>query len=402
MKTLSKIAFCLSLCLLGNQAFAKDKLIVWEADQNGIQALTKVAKEFENRYDCEIELSQYDSVHQIEKVIELNSKNERSPDVFILTSDKLGMAIHENAVSPLEFMNEDHELYLKATADAFKLDKTYYASPRSVETLVVYYNKDVVEYPFETFNEYIDYSKKHAGTGKYGLLAKFDNFYFSYGILSGYGAYIFGINADGSYNRDDVGLNFNNASDGLSMISDFAKNYMPKAMSTDEGWELMDELFIKGKAAAVINGPWSLQKYAQAGVNYGIAPLPLLSNGKSPRPFFGCKGYVVNEKSENKTLAKKFIQVINEERNAVKRYEVTAELPPLKTVLSNPLILNDDFATGIAIQSEKADPMPSIKEMGHVWQPINDALYQAILSKNPDTKKLLDTAVENIKAQYDK
>ena len=178
MKTLSKIAFCLSLCLLGNQAFAKDKLIVWESDQNGIQALTKVAKEFENRYDCEIELSQYDSVHQIEKVIELNSNNERSPDVFILTSDKLGMAIHENAVSPLEFMNEDHEQYLKATADAFKLDKTYYASPRSVETLVVYYNKDVVEYPFETFNEYIDYSKKHAGTEKYGLLAKFDNFYF--------------------------------------------------------------------------------------------------------------------------------------------------------------------------------------------------------------------------------
>lgn len=402
MKTISKIALCLSLCLLGNQVFAKDKLLVWESDQSGIQALTKVAKEFESRYDCEIELAHYYAVQQYEKVIELNSKNERSPDVFILTSDKLGMAIHENAVSPLEFMNEDHELYLKATADAFKLDKTYYASPRSVETLVVYYNKDVVEYPFETFNEYIDYSKKHAGTGKYGLLAKFDNFYFSYGILSGYGAYIFGINADGSYNRDDVGLNFNNASDGLSMISDFAKNYMPKAMSTDEGWELMDELFIKGKAAAVINGPWSLQKYAQAGVNYGIAPLPLLSNGKSPRPFFGCKGYVVNEKSENKTLAKKFIKFINEERNAVKRYEVTAELPPLKTVLSDPLILNDDFATGIAIQSEKADPMPSIKEMGHVWQPINDALYQAILSKNPDTKKLLDTAVENIKAQYDK
>ena len=108
MKTLSKIAFCLSLCLLGNQAFAKDKLIVWEADQNGVQALTKVAKEFENRYDCEIELSQYDSVHQIEKVIELNSKNERSPDVFIMMSDKLGMAIHENAVSPLEFMNEEN------------------------------------------------------------------------------------------------------------------------------------------------------------------------------------------------------------------------------------------------------------------------------------------------------
>ena len=402
MKALSKIALCISICFLSNQSFAKDKLLVWETDQAGIQSLTKAAKEFEKKFDCEVELGQFDAVHQIEKVIEYNSKNEKAPDVFIMMSDRLGHAIHENAVIPLDFMNEEHEKYIKATTEVFKDNKSYYATPRSVETLIVYYNKDVIEYPFETFEEYIEYAKKHAGTGNYGLLAKFDNFYFSYGILSGSGAYIFGINADGSYNRDDVGLNFNNAADALTQISDFAQNNMPKAMSTDEGWGLMDDLFIKGKAAAVITGPWALQKYAQAGVNYGIAPLPLLSNGKSPRPFLGCKGYAVNAKSENQSLAKKFIQFINQEKYAVKRYEVTAELPPLKTVLSNPLIMNDDYATGIAIQSEKADPMPSIKEMGNVWQPMNDALYQAISSKNPDTQKLLDTAVEKIKAQYDK
>ena len=75
---------------------------------------------------------------------------------------------------------------------------------------------------------------------------------------------------------------------------------------------------------------------------------------------------------------------------------------PLKSVLANPLILNDDFATSIALQAEKADPMPSIKEMGYVWQPVNDALYQAISNKSANTKELLNTAVENIKAQYDK
>ena len=402
MKTLSTIALCLSMSLLTNQALAKDKLIVWGSDQADIAAITEISKEFQKEHNCEIQIEEYDPVKQIEKVVEKNAKNEETPDVFVLMADRVGYAIHENAVAPLDFMKQEHEKYLQSTTEIYKLNNTYYGAPKSVETLVIFYNKDVIEYPFETFNEYIEYAEKNKNTGKYALLAKLDNFYFAYGLLSGYGAYIFGINSDGSYNKNDIGLNFNDASEGLDLIADYARNYMPKDMMTDKGWELMDELFIQGKAASVITGPWALSKYAASGVNYGIAPLPLLNNGNSPRPFFGCKAYVVNSKSENKTLAKQFVQYLNTEKAAIRRYEITAELPPLKSVLANPLILNDDFATSIALQAEKADPMPSIKEMGYVWQPVNDALYQAISNKSANTKDLLNTAVENIKAQYDK
>ena len=233
--------------------------------------------------------------------------------------------------------------------------------------------------------------------GKYGLIGKLDNFYFAYGILAGAGGYTFGINADGSFNENDVGLNNEGTVKGLEIIKDYANNHLPKVLLTDEGWGEIDKLFIEGKAAAVISGPWSLDKYAQSGINYGIAPLPQLSNGNFIRPFYGAKGYVVAKASKNKQLAEKFIRTLNKPVYAMMRYVAIAELPPTKEVMTNPLIVNDDFANAIAHQIEHADLMPSIPRMGKVWGAMAECLSDVISGKK-DAKTASNEAVEKIKA----
>lgn len=44
----------------------------------------------------------------------------------------------------------------------------------------------------------------------------------------------------------------------------------------------------------MINGPWAFQPYEAAGINYGVAPLPTLPDGKPMSSFLGVKGYVVS------------------------------------------------------------------------------------------------------------
>lgn len=68
----------------------------------------------------------------------------------------------------------------------------------------------------------------------------------------------------------------------------------------------MDNYFKEGKAAAVISGPWALGDYAKSGVDYGVAPLPILPNGQAMRPFYGAKGYVISSKQRIKILQKSF------------------------------------------------------------------------------------------------
>lgn len=56
------------------------------------------------------------------------------------------------------------------------------------------------------------------------------------------------------------------------------------------------------------------------------------------------------------------------------RYVATGEIPPLKAMIDDPVIKNDQKASAVAIQSARAVAMPGIPEMGEVWGPANAAL----------------------------
>lgn len=243
-------------------------------------------------------------------------------------------------------------------------------------------------------DDYLKFNDKMLSEGKYGLIGKLDQFYISYGIFSGYGAYVFG-NKNGRYNPDDIGLNNDGAVKALQFITSYSK-YLPKEVLTSNGFAAVDNYFKEGKAAAVISGPWALGDYAKSGVDYGVAPLPILPNGQAMRPFYGAKGYVISSKTKNKDLAEKFLEYINRPEYALIRYSEIAELPPIKAVLDNPLITNDDFANAIAVQIKNADAMPTVPEFSKVWDPMGNAILKSI-SGDEEPKNALNMAVYEIK-----
>ena len=147
-------------------------------------------------------------------------------------------------------------------------------------------------------------------------------------------------------------------------------------------------------AAAVITGPWELETFAKSGINYGVAPLPRMPNGKFMTPFLGFRGYAITAKSSNKALAEKFLKFINQTKYALERYQSILELPPIHEILTNPLINNDDFANAIAVQALNAEPIPSIPEMALVWDPMNAAISDIVTGKTS-----AENALNNAKRQ---
>ena len=156
-------------------------------------------------------------------------------------------------------------------------------------------------------------------------------------------------------------------------------------------------MFINGQAAAVINGPWVLDKYKRSGVNFAVGTLPKLSNGMRIAPFFGVKGYAIAKKSKNKDLVEKFLVYASQPRYAMIRYQKSAELPPVKELLANPLIIQDEVATAMANQAANAIDMPSDPKMKDVWESMEDAFEDAIKNEKADIKAILDKAVKEIK-----
>lgn len=392
-----KLTLLCSALLACSSCLATEELVIWE-DVGRSFGIQRAARNFSARHGVTVTVKERSSVEHLSKVEQsINTGNLNDlPDIFIINSDRIGEAVNKDIIAPVNFMKQDSSLYEQSAIDTLTYNGKIYASPRSMETLVVYYNKDLLEYPYEHIEDYEDLGNKLKLKGLYGLIGKFDLFYFGYGFIAAQDAYIFGKDEHGNYNAHDIGLDSKNAKQGVKTLVDYASKYVPDEVMKADSTAILDELFAKGKTAAVINGSWALETYAQSGVNYGVAPLPRLANGKFMTPFFGIKGYVIPKNSKHKELAEEFIHYINTPINAMFRYGLIAELPPVKEVLNTPLIINDDFANAITTQLKHTQPMPYIAEMGNVWTPMSNAIYSAIKGEI-SSDVAVDKAVTEIK-----
>lgn len=393
------ILAALILSTLAVQVHATTQLNVWE-DIKKSSGIKDAIADFEKQNDVKVNVQEMPYAQQLEK-LRLDGPAGIGPDVLVIPNDQLGGAVVQGLLTPLTLASKQTEQYTPAAINAFKIDNTLYGVPKAVETLVLIYNKDLIDKPLNSLQEWYDFSKQQRAKNQYGLLAKFDQIYYSWGAISPMGGYIFGKNDKGGYNASDVGLNNPGAVEAVTYLKKFyADNIFPAGIIGDNGLNAIDSLFTEKKAAAVINGPWAFQPYEAAGINYGVAPLPTLPDGKPMSSFLGVKGYVVSTWSKDKALAQKFIEFINQPQYVKTRYIATREIPPLTAMIDDPVIKNDEKASAVAVQAARAIAMPGIPEMGEVWGPANAALELSLTGKQ-DPKAALDSAEKQVQMQIE-
>ncbi len=381
------------------QVHAAQQLNAWE-DIKKSSGIKDAVSDFEKQYDVKVNVQEMPYAQQLEK-LRLDGPAGIGPDVLVIPNDQLGGAVVQGLLTPLNMAAGATEQYTPASINAFKMDNVLYGVPKAVETLVLIYNKDLIDKPLDSLQAWYDFSKQQRAKDQYGLLAKFDQIYYSWGAIEPMGGYIFGKNDKGGYNPQDVGLNKPGAVEAVTFLKKFyADNVFPAGIIGDNGLNAIDSLFTEKKAAAVINGPWAFQPYEAAGINYGVAPLPTLPDGKPMSSFLGVKGYVVSTWSKDKALAQKFIEFINQPQYVKTRYVATREIPPLTAMIDDPLIKNDEKASAVAVQAARASAMPGIPEMGEVWGPANAALELSLTGKQ-DPKAALDGAEKQVQMQIE-
>ena len=378
---------------------AEGELLVWEdiKKSNGIEDAIKA---FEAQYKVKVKIQEMPYAQQIEK-LRLDGPAGIGPDVLVIPHDQVGGAVVQGLLSELKVDAKYMDSFTKPAVDAQTYEGKLYGIPKAVETIVLVYNKDILPKAPETFDDLIKVSKEQRAANKYGLLAKFDEIYYSYGVVAGMGGYIFGQNANGSLNVNDIGLANQGTIDAVTFLKSFyADGLFPAGIVGETGANAIDSLFTEKKAAAVITGPWAFKPYQDTGVNYGVAPLPTLPNGEHMRSFLGVKGYSVSTYSTQKELAQQFIEFINQPEYAKIRFEKTGEIPPVKLLIDDPVIKGDEKARAVAIQAGYAVPMPSVPEMQEVWTPSNSALQLSVTGKQ-DVKAALNGAVKTINMQIE-
>jgi maltose/maltodextrin transport system substrate-binding protein len=207
------------------------------------------------------------------------------------------------------------------------------------------------------------------------------------------GGYPFGRTATGTYNATDVGVNNAGAIKGAEVLTKLIESgAMPKGAT----YPVMEAAMLKGEIAMMISGPWAWDNLRKSKIDFGVAPIPSVG-GKPSKVFIGVQGAMINRASNNKDLAKEFIENYLLTMDGLKTLDsdvslgVTAHKDFYKTRAADPLIAAtmENIKTGLL--------MPSLPEMGKFWSAMESALT-SLTGGRQKPKEALDAAAQRIKA----
>ncbi|PKR78177.1 cyclodextrin-binding protein [Halalkalibacillus sediminis] len=383
----------------GISAEKPEKLVVWADEEKSVGIEDAIAA-FEEEHGIEIEVSELEMATKQKEQLRLDGPAGTGPDVLTLPHDQIGQMAKEGLVDPISVDDETLGIYTDSSVQAVTFEGETYGIPKATETPVLIYNKEHMEEAPESMEELYEMSQEFNGDGKYAFLALFDNYYFAHSILAGYGGYVFEEN-DGTMDPMSLGLNTEGAIEGGEYIQKwYEEGLFPEGIIGESGGSTKTGLMEDGQVAATMDGPWAVQGLRDAGIDYGAAPMPKLPNGEYPQTFVGVKSWNVSGYSENKEWATEFIKFIANKENSKARFEAVGEIPPVQSLIEDPVIADDPVSKAVAIQSERGVPMPNIPEMGHVWEPMAGAL-QLIATGEQTPEEALNEAVDTIKTNIE-
>jgi arabinogalactan oligomer/maltooligosaccharide transport system substrate-binding protein len=146
----------------------------------------------------------------------------------------------------------------------------------------------------------------------------------------------------------------------------------------------------------VFSGPWFLGEIAK-GVDYGLAPLPTLSEaGNKPiRPWITVEGVYISAPSKVKDAAFELAKYLTD----VPAGKVLAlqgrQTPANKGVYADPQVAGDPILKAFRQQVDVAIPMPNLPEMSMVWSPATTAM-NVIIKKAATPKAAMDQAQKEV------
>ena len=357
----------------------------------------KVAAAYEKESGTKVNIKSGDQLGGLDK-LSLDNQSGQAADVMMAPYDRVGSLGTDGQLSEVT-LSDGAKTDDKTKSLVTAADGKVYGAPAVIESLVMYYNKDLLKEAPKTFAELEELAKdsKYAFAGEDGkttaFLADWTNFYYAYGLLAGNGGYVFGQNGK---DAKDIGL----ANDGSIAGINYAKSWYekwPKGMQdgTAAG-NLIQTQFQEGKTAAIIDGPWKAQAFKDAKVNYGVATIPTLPNGKEYTPFGGGKAWIIPSSTKNLEAAQKFVDFLVSTEQQKAFYDATNEIPANTEARSYAEGKNDELTTAVIKQFKNAQPMPNISQMSAVWDPAKTMLFDAVSGKK-DAKTAANDAVTLIK-----
>lgn len=373
------------------QAAEKGKLLVWINGDKGYNGLQKVGDEFTKKTGVKVVVEHPEDAPG---KFQAAAEEGKGPDIWIWAHDRVGEWADSgviNAVTPGKKIKDQID---EKAWQAFTIKGKIWAYPVAIEAVSLIYNKNLIKTPPKTFEEIFALDKKFVAQGKKAILWDYTNTYFTMPMLAANGGYAFKMNADGTYDQKDTGVNNAGAIKGAELLTKMVKEgVMPKGATYAD----MEAQMAQGKLAMMISGPWAWDNLKKAKINFGVAKLPSVA-GKPAKPFVGYMGAMITKAASsagNVDIAREFIEnnMLTLKGLETINADVAIGAPANKAAYAK--MKNNAFIQVSMASANDGVVMPNNPRMGRFWAAMVSALNNMTEGRQTP-KEALDAAAKRI------
>ncbi len=304
------------------------------------------------------------------------------PDLVYGPSDQVGPFSIMGLIEPLERYIPADTLALFVEASLATLGGHVYALADQVGNhLTLVYNEEYVKRPARDTDAWLvqldSLTVDENGDGKpdrYGVVMNLSEPFWLVPWLGGFGGWVMDDKGNPTLDSPAMGR-------ALAFLRKLVERGVVPA-SCD--YPLADTLFKQGKAAYIINGPWSWQSYRDAGLSIGLARIPKVSEtGLWPTPMTSPLGYSlnVNVSQDRRGVVLELLGFLTAASQVGEVAHELGALPSRKDVAQWSWIVSDPALKASWSQLETGRPMPVVPEMRVIWDVMRPAYQQVLAGK---------------------
>lgn len=283
---------------------------------------------------------------------------QAAPDMYFFAHDKIGVYAEMGMLAPItDFVAQDKlDKYMDVTLSAAQYKGTLYQLPIYYETLLFMYNKALMsesEVPATTEQLY-NYMKNNTKDGSYGFVEQHSTAYYSIPWVHGFGGELVSLEGEPLLESEEV-------KNSLAYHHKFLE-FMPN----DSEYSTVNTLFLEGKAASIIGGPWLVPTARESGIDLGFSVLPTVDETrKALAPYIGVQGVQVMKVAAEakKDAIAKVLDVLTSPEVGKSMAAVAGCAPANLDCYEDEAVKNDEMVNTMKSIADNAVATPNIPEM---------------------------------------
>lgn len=295
------------------------------------------------------------------------------PDVLNIDNPDLQQLAEAGALAPLDDLGVSAEGYAQGVVDANSYEGKLYGLQPTTQTLALFYNEDIFAEaglePPTTWDEFQQTAEQLTEGDTYGVAFSAPPSY------EGTWQFLPFMWSNGG---DETDIDTPETAEALQLWTDLVEGGSASQSVLNWGQEDVNDQFIAGKAAMMVNGPWQLPVLSEhPEVNYGISSIPVPEEGDTAVLPLGGGTWVLPQTgdTDKQQNAAKIIECMNSDENMLYGARTSNAIPTRESLAEQAIEQDPDMEAFI-------EQLPGLRsrtgQLGAEWPTAATAIYTAV------------------------